>query len=57
MQETAEEGSEWPVKVRLTNGATYGADFVVSAVGVAPNTNWLQGAVPLAADGGILVDR
>lgn len=31
------EGS-WPVYVQLTNGKTYGCDFVVSATGVVPNT-------------------
>lgn len=30
------EGS-WPVYVRLTNGKTFGCDFVVSATGVVPN--------------------
>lgn len=28
----------WPVYVRLTNGKTFGCDFVVSATGVIPNT-------------------
>lgn len=28
----------WPVYVQLTNGKTYGCDFVVSATGVVPNT-------------------
>ena len=27
---------EWPVYVELTNGKTYGCDFVVSATGVRP---------------------
>lgn len=44
--------------MQLTNGSEYGADFVISAIGVVPNTNWLEGVIPLAeGDGGILVDR
>jgi len=31
------EGS-WPVYIQLTNGKTFGCDFVVSATGVVPNT-------------------
>lgn len=27
----------WPVYVKLTNGKTYGCDFIVSATGVVPN--------------------
>ncbi len=60
---TAAEGSqmttnEWPVYVHLTNGKTYGCDFVISATGVVPNTamfhNQLQ--IHLAEDDGIKVD-
>lgn len=57
LQESSPEGGEWPVTVRLSNGKSYGADFVISAVGVSPNTDWLQGALPLAENGGIIVDR
>ncbi|XP_033888769.2 pyridine nucleotide-disulfide oxidoreductase domain-containing protein 1 isoform X1 [Acipenser ruthenus] len=28
----------WPVYIQLTNGKTYGCDFIVSATGVIPNT-------------------
>ena len=28
----------WPVYIQLTNGKTFGCDFVVSATGVVPNT-------------------
>lgn len=30
------EGS-WPIYIKLTNGKTFGCDFVVSATGVVPN--------------------
>ncbi|KAE8613012.1 hypothetical protein XENTR_v10007532 [Xenopus tropicalis] len=29
--------TDWPVYVQLTNGKTYGCDFIVSATGVVPN--------------------
>lgn len=31
-------GGFWPVYIQLTNGNTFGCDFVVSATGVVPNT-------------------
>ncbi len=31
-------GGSWPVYIQLTNGKTFGCDFVVSATGVVPNT-------------------
>lgn len=31
-------GRSWPLYVQLTNGKTFGSDFVVSATGVVPNT-------------------
>ncbi|KAM6895941.1 pyridine nucleotide-disulfide oxidoreductase domain-containing protein 1 isoform 1-T1 [Lycodopsis pacificus] len=51
------EGS-WPVYVKLTNGKTFGCDFVVSATGVVPNTEpFLHGNnFALADDGGLQVD-
>lgn len=30
--------TSWPFYVKLTNGKVYGADFIVSATGVTPNT-------------------
>ena len=48
---------DWPVYVRLTNGATYGADFIVSAIGVQPSTAWLPPELDRAEDGGLLVDE
>ncbi|CAB1333795.1 unnamed protein product [Coregonus sp. 'balchen'] len=35
--QTADTGS-WPVYAQLTNGKTFGCDFIVSATGVVPNT-------------------
>ncbi|XP_054480738.1 pyridine nucleotide-disulfide oxidoreductase domain-containing protein 1 [Anoplopoma fimbria] len=51
------EGS-WPVYIQLTNGKTFGCDFVVSATGVVPNTEpFLHGNnFALADDGGLQVD-
>uniref|UniRef100_M3ZWL8 Pyridine nucleotide-disulfide oxidoreductase domain-containing protein 1 n=1 Tax=Xiphophorus maculatus TaxID=8083 RepID=M3ZWL8_XIPMA len=48
----------WPVYVQLTNGETFGCDFVVSATGVVPNTEpFLHGNnFSLADDGGLRVD-
>ncbi|MEQ2230136.1 Pyridine nucleotide-disulfide oxidoreductase domain-containing protein 1 [Ilyodon furcidens] len=48
----------WPVYVQLTNGNTFGCDFVVSATGVIPNTEpFLHGnSFLLADDGGLQVD-
>lgn len=44
--------------VELSNGKCIEADFVVSAVGVIPETNWLEGLLDLhPEDRGILVDR
>uniref|UniRef100_A0A8C3AVZ1 Pyridine nucleotide-disulfide oxidoreductase domain-containing protein 1 n=1 Tax=Cyclopterus lumpus TaxID=8103 RepID=A0A8C3AVZ1_CYCLU len=51
------EGS-WPVYIQLTNGKTFGCDFVVSATGVVPNAEpFLHGNnFALADDGGLQVD-
>ncbi|XP_053718517.1 pyridine nucleotide-disulfide oxidoreductase domain-containing protein 1 [Synchiropus splendidus] len=53
-----ETSGSWPVSVQLTNGKTFGCDFVVSATGVIPNTDpFLHGNnFLLAADGGLRVD-
>ncbi|XP_068611348.1 pyridine nucleotide-disulfide oxidoreductase domain-containing protein 1 [Brachionichthys hirsutus] len=53
-----ESGGSWPVYIRLTNGKTFGCDFVVSATGVGPNTEpFLHGnKFALADDGGLRVD-
>ncbi|XP_072035637.1 pyridine nucleotide-disulfide oxidoreductase domain-containing protein 1-like isoform X2 [Amphiura filiformis] len=50
--------TEWPVYVHLTNGKTYGCDFVVSATGVTPNTALFQNQInlDLADDKGMKVD-
>lgn len=53
-----EDGGSWPVYIQLTNGKTFGCDFVVSATGVVPNTEpFLHGnKFALADDGGLQVD-
>lgn len=52
------ENGSWPVYIQLTNGKTFGCDFVVSATGVMPNTEpFLHGNdFALADDGGLKVD-
>ena len=48
----------WPFTVCLSNGKSYGADLVISAIGVEPNTGWLPEEVCRdESDGGIIVDR
>ena len=52
------DGRQWPVYVRLTNGSVYGADLVISAIGVQSHTGWLPADVSLDSDtGGVVVDR
>ena len=52
------EGTHWPVTVCLSNGKSYGADLVISAIGVEPNTAWLPEEIKRDPDdGGIIVDR
>ena len=48
----------WPVYAELTTGKIYGADLIVSATGVSPNTelNFVDAKIELANDGGIKVD-
>lgn len=48
----------WPVYVKLTNGKTYGCDFIVSATGVVPNSSLFGKSkeVALAEDRGIKVN-
>ena len=54
----AAHGDSWPLEVEFSNGRRLGADLVVSAIGVSPNTSWLPKEVPTAiGDGGIIVDR
>lgn len=42
--------------VRLSSGEEIAADLVLAAIGVRPNTEWLQGT-PIAIDDGVLVDE
>ena len=51
-----DDAGQWPLHVRLSNGAVHGVDFVVSATGVTPSTAWLPadlqrnpGSVPMLA--------
>ena len=44
--------------MQLSSGRSYGADMVISAIGVDPNASWLpQELQKEASDGGVLVDR
>ncbi|XP_053271002.1 pyridine nucleotide-disulfide oxidoreductase domain-containing protein 1 [Pleuronectes platessa] len=54
-----ENAGAWPVYIQLTNGKTFGCDFVVSATGVVPNTEpFLHGnKFALADDAGLRVDE
>ncbi|KAK6170256.1 hypothetical protein SNE40_018691 [Patella caerulea] len=48
---------DWPVCVELTNGKIYGADFIVSATGVVPNSHQFSANnFEIAEDGGIKVN-
>ncbi|KAK1790544.1 hypothetical protein P4O66_014431 [Electrophorus voltai] len=49
----------WPIYAQLSNGKTYGCDFIVSATGVVPNTEpFLHGNnFDLAEDHGLKVDE
>ena len=52
------QGKDWPVRVQLSNGRSYGADLVISAIGVDPNASWLPHELQREpTDGGVLVDR
>ena len=54
----AADGDSWPLEVEFSDGRRLGADLVISAIGVIPNTSWLPKAVATATgDGGIIVDR
>ena len=56
--DSAGSPTDWPVYLQLTNDRVYGCDFVISATGVAPNTDAFTSCaeLELAADGGIKVD-
>ena len=54
----AADGDSWPLEVEFSDGRRLGADLVISAIGVIPNTSWLPTEVATATgDGGINVDR
>ena len=50
-------GGDWPLHVLLSNGHVYGADAVLCALGVTPDTSFLPPTLPRGADGGLVVDR
>uniref|UniRef100_A0A8C5G149 Pyridine nucleotide-disulfide oxidoreductase domain-containing protein 1 n=1 Tax=Gouania willdenowi TaxID=441366 RepID=A0A8C5G149_GOUWI len=52
------ENESWPVYIQLTNGKTFGCDFIVSATGVVPNSEpFINGnTFAVAEDGGLCVD-
>ncbi len=51
-------GQEWPIEVSLSNGQRHRADFVVCAIGVEPNTDWLPPELERSPDdAGLLVDE
>lgn len=56
-QKQLDSAEEWPIYVQLTNGKVVGCDLVISATGVAPNSN-IYGLEDLqrGEDGGLLVD-
>ena len=41
----------------LSNGDCYGCDFVLCAIGVEPNTDYLKGEVEMDDIGGIVVNE
>ena len=50
------DGSDRVERVRLTDGAVLDVDLVVVGIGVAPNTEWLEGS-GLTIDNGVLCDE
>jgi len=55
--EAEKENEDWPLWVRLTNGQTWGCDFVVSATGVVPLVGFLGPEFERGEDGGVLVNE
>eukprot|EP00961_Rhodomonas_salina_P025879 349764-Rhodomonas_salina.1 len=37
-ESNARSAEPWPLRVELSNGRVYGCDYVVSAIGVLPNS-------------------
>lgn len=50
-------GTGEPIEVKLQDGRTLTADFVVQATGQTPNTQWLQGLAAASSPGSILNPR
>lgn len=53
---TAFEGDGQRVNTVVADGQHVAADFVLMSAGTSPNTEWLQGVVPLTEDGYIKTD-
>lgn len=56
-----EAGGEWPIEVKLTNGASVKCDIIVCAIGVEPSTDWVKSNSGYSferssIDGGLLID-
>lgn len=49
--------ADWPLYVRLSNGETWGCDFVVSATGVVPVVGFLGPEYARGEDGGVVVNE
>ena len=57
--DTGYHEEDWPVYLRLSSGKVYGADIILSCIGVVPNSAWLgkESGIELAEDGGIRVSE
>ena len=53
-----DDDGEWPIYALLSSGEKIGADFIISCIGVVPNTSWLSqdASFSVAEDGGLKVD-
>jgi len=55
---TNDDGQQWDIAVKLSNGETVECDFLISATGVVPNAPFLGSEFKRSADdGGIVVNR
>eukprot|EP00753_Platysulcus_tardus_P022735 PLAT9950.1.p1 GENE.PLAT9950.1~~PLAT9950.1.p1 ORF type:complete len:546 (-),score=191.68 PLAT9950.1:139-1776(-) len=51
---TSREG--WPTLAWMSDGRVLGVDFILSATGVTPNSEWCRDVLECSDDGGIIVD-
>lgn len=56
LEEIERLNEETSVKVKLSNGTCFDVDFVISAIGVNPATDWVPSSILKATDEGIKVD-